>query len=254
MSNIDKAIHEMCSMEKEAGRDGGLNSLHPLCKLFVTVWYVAFTISVQSNDVRGLIFMMIYPLAVFIIWDISFISCIKRIKVILAAIILLGTGNLFFAKPLMAGLILMLCLFMKGVLSVFAVYILAVTTRIEDICNALRIIRVPEILVTVILLIYRYTNILLKETKRMTEAYDMLAPNQKGIQFRVWGQFAGQLLLRSMDKAHIVYDSMNVRGYGWNVKNKGYKSNYTVQAGDVLWIFGWCIAIAVLRFVPDFVY
>ncbi len=254
MSNIDKAIHEMCSMEKEAGKDGSINSIHPLFKLFVTVWYVTLTISVPNYDVRGLIFMMIYPLAVFIIWDISFVNCLKRIKVILAAIFLLGIGNLLFAKTVVVGLILMLCLFIKGVLSVFAVYILAVTTRIEDICNALRMIKVPEILVTVILLIYRYTNILLKETKRMTEAYYMLAPNQKGVHIKVWGQFAGQIMLRSMDKAHTVYDSMNVRGYEWNVKNQGYKSKYTVKARDAVWLFGWCIVVAALRFVPNYVY
>lgn len=254
MGNIDKAIHEMCSMEKEAGTDGGLNTIHPLIKLFVTVWYVSFTISVSSYDLKGLIFMLIYPLAVFIVWDLSVVNCLKRIKVILVAIFLLGMGNLLFAKTITAGLILMLCLFIKGVLSVFAVYILAVTTRIEDICNAFRILRVPEILVTVILLIYRYTNILLKETKRMTEAYYMLAPNQKGIHIKVWGQFAGQLMLRSMDKAHIVYDSMNVRGYEWNVKNQGYKSEYTVKMKDAAWLFGWCVAIAALRFVPNYVY
>ncbi|MDE6024523.1 MAG: energy-coupling factor transporter transmembrane protein EcfT [Lachnospiraceae bacterium] len=248
MSNIDKALHEMCDIEKEAGSEGSLNAMHPLFKLFITIWYVAFTVSIPNYKLDSLIFMIIYPLVIFIVWDISFVKCLKRIKVIFVALFLLGIGNLFFSKTVLMGLILMLCLFMKGILSILAVYILAVTTRIEDICNALRIIRVPELIVMVIMLIYRYINILLKETKRITEAYYMLAPNQKGINVKVWGQFAGQLMLRSIDRAHIVYDSMNVRGYEWSVKSQAYRGKYIVKRIDFVWLFGWSIVIVLLRF------
>lgn len=38
---------------------------------------------------------------------------------------------------------------------------------------------------------------------------------EKGIHFRAWGSLLGQLLLRSVDRAHLVYESMMLRGYGW---------------------------------------
>ena len=36
---------------------------------------------------------------------------------------------------------------------------------------------------------------------------------QKGIHISVWGSFLGQLLLRSMDRAQALYESMELRGF-----------------------------------------
>ena len=47
----------------------------------------------------------------------------------------------------------------------------------------------------------------------MTEAYHLRSPGQKGIHISAWGSFLGQLLLRSMDRAEELYNSMLLRGY-----------------------------------------
>ena len=85
---------------------------------------------------------------------------------------------------------------LKGILTVFASYILIATTSIGKICHALRLLHVPKILVTEILLIYRYITVLLDEVRKMTQAYELRAPGRRGIAFREWGSFAGLLLLR----------------------------------------------------------
>ena len=68
-------------------------------------------------------------------------------------------------------------------------------------------------LTTTILLIYRYIVLLLQEGIRIATAYALRAPGQKGIQFRAWGSLLGQLLLRSLDRAQLVYESMQLRGF-----------------------------------------
>ena len=88
-----------------------------------------------------------------------------------------------------------------------------VTTRMEDLCYALQKLHVPGTFVTVLMLTYRYIIVLLKEMERMTDAYTLRAPGQKGLHYKVWGTMVGQLLLRSMDRAQTVYDSMRLRGY-----------------------------------------
>ena len=60
----------------------------------------------------------------------------------------------------------------------------------------------------------------------MTEAYHLRAPGQKGIHISAWGSFLGQLLLRSMDRAEALYESMELRGfYGEFYYAKGRKAN-----------------------------
>ena len=62
-------------------------------------------------------------------------------------------------------------------------------------------------------MIYRYIILLLQEGSRLATAYALRAPGQKGIHFRAWGSLLGQLLLRSIDRAQLVYESMQLRGF-----------------------------------------
>ena len=64
----------------------------------------------------------------------------------------------------------------------------------------------PRVLVTTILLTYRYIVLLLQEGNRISTAYALRAPGEKGIHFRAWGSLLGQLLLRSVDRAQLVYE------------------------------------------------
>lgn len=251
MNKFDRALQEICSLEKEAASEGWLNQMHPLIKLFLTLWFTGFVMSFSNMELMGLLSMGLYPLAAFLLADIPFLKCLKRMKLALAALLLIGLSNLIFADSLAAGVCSMAGLWIKGILTVFSVYLLAVTTRIEDLCEGLRILHVPEILITVILLIYRYINILIKETKKLAEAYRVLAPGQNGIHIKAWGPFLGQLMLRSIDRAHVVYDSMNLRGYEWNALQASHK-RYPVTLLSVVWLIVWMLAVVLFRTMPVF--
>ena len=87
------------------------------------------------------------------------------------------------------------------------------TTGIDSLCASLRRLHVPGMLVTLLLLTYRYVGVMTEELAVMTDAYHLRAPGQKGIHVSAWGSFLGQLLLRSMDRAQELYGSMLLRGY-----------------------------------------
>lgn len=143
----------------------------------------------------------------------------------------------------------MITLMIKGILTVFATYILIASTTIEKICYALREIHIPKILVTEIMLIYRYIAVLLQETNRINQAYSLRAPGQKGIAFKAWGPLIGQLLLRSMDRADHVYEAMMMRGYHGEFpfgKTEGIHKN------DVLYVVLAGIGSVFLRIFPLF--
>ena len=91
--------------------------------------------------------------------------------------------------------------------------VLIASTGMESVCAALQQLHCPRVLTTTILLIYRYIVLLLQEGIRIATAYALRAPGQKGIQFRAWGSLLGQLLLHSIDRAQLVYESMQLRGF-----------------------------------------
>ena len=159
-----------------------------------------------------------------------------------------STEEAFLGFTVRAGVISMLTLILKGFFALLASYILIATTTIEKICYALRLLFVPKILVTEVLLIYRYITLLLAETERITQAYALRAPGQKGVHFRVWGSLAGLLLLRSMDRAGEVYESMSLRGYSGDFQYMADKT--PLRAGDLLFGAVWIALFVLFRSVP----
>ena len=102
------------------------------------------------------------------------------------------------AVAVSGGVISMVSLMLKGVLCLTASFLLIATTPIDSLCAALRRLHVPSLLVTLLLLTYRYVGVMTEEVAVMTDAYRLRAPGQKGIHISAWGSFLGQLLLRSM--------------------------------------------------------
>ena len=140
-------------------------------------------------------------------------------------------------------------LLLKGVFCVTASYFLMIEIGMEGICYCLRCLHVPKEFVTVLLLIYRYLVVLLKEAERMMQAYKLRAPGQKGIHVKAWGAFAGQLLLRSMDRAETVYESMLLRGYHGEFAGKDLLWN---KYASLCYVFIWAAVLIFLRAVPVF--
>ena len=92
----------------------------------------------------------------------------------------------------------------------------------------------PKIIVLQFSLTYRYVTLLLEEANIIFEAYILRAPRQKGVHYKVWGPLVGQLLLRSIDRANALYDSMVLRGYkgafytGEKIKMRGVDFAYAI--------------------------
>ncbi len=140
----------------------------------------------------------------------------------------------------------MITLMLKGVFCLMASFIFVATTRIEAICCALRKLHVPSMLVTLLLLTFRYIAVMIDEVSVMTTAYKLRAPGQKGIHYKAWGSFLGQLLLRSMDRAEELYASMLLRGF----KGEFYYADVKqAKTRDFLFVVVVLALLVVLRYV-----
>lgn len=253
MSKISGAIGEIHHIDELANRDIWPNNIHPLMKLLVTLGYIIVTVSFSKYNILGILVMAVYPCALFILGDLSFRGAVSRLRVVLPLVCCVGILNPFFDRQPMgmigsltitSGMISMITLMLKGVFSVLASYLLIATTGIERLCYALRLLHLPSVLVTQILLTYRYISVLLAEANRIVNAYSLRAPKQKGVHFKVWGSLAGQLLLRSMDRATEVYESMTLRGFRGEFF---YDRSGKITGRDFLYLFFWALFITAIR-------
>ncbi len=222
MDKLTKARSELREMDALAAGNSPVHLLYPLSKLAVTVAYIVFVVSYSKYDFSGLMIMVLYPVLMFQASGIPVSLCFYRLRLVLPLVCAVGLVNpILDHTPLIqlgslvitGGWVSMVTLMMKGTFSLMASFLLIATTPIDSLCAALRKLHAPGILVTLLLLTYRYIGVMLEQVSVMTEAYRLRAPGQKGLHISAWGSFLGQLLLRSMDRAEELYSSMVLRGF-----------------------------------------
>ena len=140
----------------------------------------------------------------------------------------------------------MVTLMLKGVFCLAASFLLMATTSIDNLCAALRQFHLPPMIVSLLLLTYRYIGVMTEELSVMTDAYSLRAPGQKGIRFNAWGSFLGQLILRTMDRADELYNSMQLRGFSGSFT---YADCKRFDRRDALWIILWILLFLICRFL-----
>jgi cobalt/nickel transport system permease protein len=177
---------------------------------------------------------------------------LKRILLVAPFIIGIGILNplfdnyavVFSGTTISRGWVTFLSIFIKGGLTVAASILLIATTGMDRLAAALRMLRIPKIFVLQLLLTYRYISVLIEEVSRMQRAYSLRAPGQKGIHRSVWGSFAGQLIIRTFERAQRVYESMSLRGFtGEYNTGDAAKANFK----DFAWLAGWSMFFVIAR-------
>lgn len=221
MSNVNKAIRTIQRIDDLNRRDQWMNRVHPLVKLFVVIFYIVITTATNKYDIVRMLLLAVVPFVLFVLADLRLLDAVRRLKYVIPIVVLMGIFNVFLDKAdfvvgdvvIRAGIVSMITLMLKGTYAIIMAYIFIATTSIESLCQALRKIHIPNIIVTQIMLTYRYIGVFLEEVENVTTAYSLRAPGQKGIHFKVWGSLVGQMLLRTFDRADEIYNSMKLRGY-----------------------------------------
>ena len=256
MNKMEKALWELAEMDELAAQDSPIHRLCPTAKLLTTIAYILLVVSFPKYDLSGLIVMLLWPVLLFQFSGIPVHLCFYKLRIVLPLVMAVGLFNPFFDRaPLLnfgsvavsGGVISMLTLMLKGVLCLMASFLLMATTPIDSLCAALRKLHVPGLLVTLLLLTYRYVGVMTDELAVMTNAYHLRAPGQKGIHVSAWGSFLGQLLLRSMDRAQELYSSMLMRGYHDHFH---YALMPAFALRDGLYLIGCTAAFLLLRLIP----
>ena len=75
-------------------------------------------------------------------------------------------------------------------------------------------------------------------------AYKLRAPSQKGIHYKAWGPLVGQWLIRSMERAQVVYESMTLRGYRGEFS---YGKKRKMRSRDWMLLLVWLVSFVVIK-------
>ena len=133
----------------------------------------------------------------------------------------------FTATATLEGLEFFVSVLLKSWTSVTAACILTATTPPMRLLEALRALRLPAILVSIVMLMYRYLFVLVEEAQRMMRARAArsaaIGANSGGT--LVWraksaGGMAGSLFIRTLDRSERIYLAMLARGYDGSIRRQ----------------------------------
>jgi len=113
----------------------------------------------------------------------------------------------------------------KGTLGVLCAVCLSATTPAREILRGLERLRMPSLLVQIITFMIRYVNVVSDEMSRMAIARASRGFEATGVRsWRLLGQVAGALFIRSYERGERVYLAMLSRGYAGSLPDGGQAS------------------------------
>ncbi|WP_461246901.1 cobalt ECF transporter T component CbiQ [Treponema sp. R6D11] len=230
---MKNAFSQLYALEQLSGGNSCVHRLHPLVKLLTTFVFIVTIVSFNRYALGRLIPYIFFPALLMALSETPYSMLFKRFLIALPFCLFAGISNIIFDRNtafvlgsliVSRGVISFLSILFKTYLCVMAVLILVSVTRFSELTNELRRLRLPGIFIIMFELTYRYIGVLLNEAYSMSIAYSLRNPNRKGIEMKNMGSFAGQLLIRSFDRAERVYNAMKCKGY-----TQGYASGATLQ-------------------------
>ena len=247
-------IQELYALEKLAGNNSCIHALHPTVKLLATLVFIITVISFDRYSFGRLVPYIFYPTILMALSETPYSMLLKRFLPALPFCFFAGAANIMFDRApafmtggitVSYGVVSFFTILFRVYLCVMSVLILVSVTPFSQIVNSLRRLRIPHIFIIVLEMTYRYIGVLLEEVYSMYTAYSLRSSNAKGIEMKDMGSFAGQLLIRSFDRADRVYNAMKCRGYALqNILQDSGK----LTANDAVFFAVTCILCTVFRF------
>ena len=112
-----------------------------------------------------------------------------------------------------AGAVAFVTIVLKFALALSAALVLVATTGFDAVCAALNRLGAPRVVVTQLLLLYRYLFVLAEEAIRMLRAHALRSPDRPRPSARTAGTLLGQLLLRTLGRGERLHAAMRCRGF-----------------------------------------
>ncbi len=220
MARFATAYAGPASLDALARRDTPAGRLDPRTKVLATVAFVVVVASFGRLELARLAPLAAYPLALGVLGDVPWRPIAVRLAIASPFALGMAAAEPFLDRtPLPGGLgvsageLALLTILGKFLLSLGAALLLVATTPFDDVCVALRRVGVPRVLVSQLLLTYRYLFVLGEESRRLLRAHALRSPDRPRPTLRAAGALLGSLLVRALARAERIHVAMRCRGF-----------------------------------------
>lgn len=222
--------------------------------LIVTSLYITAMLTVPLQQLDRLIWFGVYPIVTAPLAHESYSKIFRQSLYILPLLILIGIFNPLYDRAtaftvgnviVSRGWISFISIIIRGLFAFQALLLLIKVKGFFSFCSSLASLGMPQVLVTQLLMLYRYLSLLLSEALAMHFARSSRGYRASGYKLKDWQRFIGQLLIRSIDRARRIHLSMKARGFLGKLPTKPQQKWTTA---DTVYCLIWSMLIIFLRF------
>ena len=252
--NLQKAILTLSSYQTASEDTSYIGRLDSRALILVTLSYIICILSLPIEVPDKLIWFAVYPILMSPLSGKSYTSVFIKSLYVLPFIILIGIANPIYDKrpafevgstTITYGWLSFLTIILRGLLSVQALLILISNCGFIGICNALTRLRVPKVLTTQLLLLYRYMGLLLEEAFNMQRAITSRGYGKKSFPLRMWVTMVGSLLIHTYERSKRIHFAMLSRGFNGSIPIGDTRK---WRLGDLLFCIIWAALFLFLLF------
>ena len=260
MKNLDIIITEVRGIETNSNKNISRLNINPRAKIVTVFLFLVSMLTFSVYDLIDTIPYVIVTIIANLLLEIPFGYIINKTKVLLLFVLSIAIFNPILDREtafsiyginISYGWLSFFTIMLRGYVSITVAIMLILSTGFTPFCKALSKMKVPEILVSQLMFVYRYIIVLLEELSSMMNSIKSRGYGRKRFPIKLWSVFIAQLLIKSYSRAEMINMSMISRGYNGEIKTL---SNFKWQKRDTLYCVAFITLIIVLRFIKPFSY
>ncbi len=221
-TRLEKAITILNARQMKPDAASHIGDIDPRALLLVTIVYLVAMLSVPLQRTDVIIWFAVYPIISAPLAHIAYERLFRNSLYVVPLLILIGIFNplydrteafTIFGISISTGWISFISILIRGLLATQALLLLIRITGFNDMCESMRRLGVPSVIVTQLLMVYRYLTVLLQEALTMQRARQARSYGKPSVKASMWGPFVGQLLLRTIERSRRINMAMKSRGF-----------------------------------------
>lgn len=260
MERVEKALYRLNTLELVAEHHFPLQRLDARAAFAVTLLYLISMLSLPLTALSNLLLYAVYPILLSSGAGTKYDSIFRQSLAVLPFLLFIGIFNPWYDHrvhfyvnniPVTAGWLSFFSIIIRGLFSVQAVLLLIRITGFHRLCLGMRRMGVPAFFSSQLLFVYRYLFVLLQEALSMQRARAARSYGRRSYPLKMWGIFAGQLLIRTANRAERIHRAMLARGFTGAIP---LSHPLVWRKKDTLYLVGWVLLFIALRWAvpPNF--
>ena len=256
VAKIESSFLDITYLDTLSYQNTPVHRLDPRVKLIITLLFIGCVLSFNKYELSALIPFFIYLAAMVALGNLPVTYLLKKVLLAAPFAVFIGIFNPLLDRTILmhlgpigisGGWVSFASIMIRFVLTVSAALILVASTGFNAVCMTLTKLGVPSAFAVQLLFLYRYIFVLTDEALRMARARSLRSFDGSGMGPRIFSYMIGQLLLRTIDRAHRIHLAMQCRGFDGEIR---MVRPLKIRAQDIAFLIC-CVSLFILMYRYD---